>query len=78
MEKQSNACWQRIETLLKHADMSANYFAKYIGLARGGKSLPDQTGQQQNKHRRSAEDSPKVPEILDFLADVRGTGIDRQ
>lgn len=35
MEKQSNAYWQRIETLLKHADMSANYFAKYIGLARG-------------------------------------------
>lgn len=35
MEKQNNACWQRIEKVLKHADMSANYFAKYIGLARG-------------------------------------------
>lgn len=35
MEKQNNACWQRIEKVLKYADMSANYFAKYIGLARG-------------------------------------------
>ena len=35
METQNNACWQRIEKVLKYADMSANYFAKYIGLARG-------------------------------------------
>lgn len=35
MEKQNNTCWQRIEKVLKYADMSANHFAKYIGLARG-------------------------------------------
>ena len=35
MEKKSNDYWQRIEKVLKHADMSANYFAKYIGLRHG-------------------------------------------
>ena len=35
MEKQNNDYWQRIEKVLKHADMSANYFAKYIGLRHG-------------------------------------------
>ena len=35
MEKKSNDCWQRIEKVLKHAGMSANYFAKYIGLRHG-------------------------------------------
>lgn len=35
MAKQNNECWGRIEKVLKHAEMSTNYFAKYIGLARG-------------------------------------------
>lgn len=35
MAKQSNDCWQRIEKVLEYADMSTNYFAKYIGLMRG-------------------------------------------
>ena len=32
-EKQNN--WQRIEAVIKWANMSTNYFARYIGLARG-------------------------------------------
>ena len=32
-EKQNN--WQRIEAVIKWANMSTNYFALYIGLARG-------------------------------------------
>lgn len=32
-EKQSN--WQRIEAVIKWANMTTNYFARYIGLARG-------------------------------------------
>jgi len=32
-EKQKN--WQRIEAVIKWANMSTNYFARYIGLARG-------------------------------------------
>lgn len=35
MAKQSNDCWKRIEKVLEYADMSTNYFAKYIGLMRG-------------------------------------------
>lgn len=35
MAKQNSEYWQRIEKVLKHADMSANYFAKYIGLRHG-------------------------------------------
>ena len=36
MAKQSNDCWQRIKKMLEYADMSANYFAKHIGLMRRG------------------------------------------
>lgn len=32
-EKQNN--WQRVEAVIKWANMSTNYFARYIGLARG-------------------------------------------
>ena len=32
-EKQNN--WQRIEAVIKWANMSTNYFARHIGLARG-------------------------------------------
>lgn len=32
-EKENN--WQRIEAVIKWANMSTNYFARYIGLARG-------------------------------------------
>lgn len=32
-EKQNN--WQRIEAVIKWANMTTNYFARYIGLARG-------------------------------------------
>ena len=32
-EKQNN--WQRIEAVIKWANMSTNFFARYIGLARG-------------------------------------------
>ncbi|MEG1759700.1 MAG: hypothetical protein RSB23_06745 [Alistipes sp.] len=32
-EKQNN--WQRIENIIKWANMSTNYFARYIGLTRG-------------------------------------------
>ena len=35
MAKQNSEYWQRIEKVLKYADMSTNYFAKYIGLLRG-------------------------------------------
>lgn len=35
MAKQNNEYWERIEKVLKHAEMSTNYFAKYIGLTRG-------------------------------------------
>lgn len=35
MSIENNQCWQRIEMVLKHANMSTNYFAKYIGLMRG-------------------------------------------
>lgn len=35
MAKQNNDYWQRIEKVLEYADMSTNYFAKYIGLMRG-------------------------------------------
>lgn len=35
MAKQNNENWERIEKVLKHAEMSTNYFAKYIGLPRG-------------------------------------------
>lgn len=35
MAKQNNECWERIEKVLKHAGMSTNYFAEYIGLPRG-------------------------------------------
>lgn len=33
IEKQNN--WERIEAVVKWANMSTNYFARYIGLARG-------------------------------------------
>lgn len=33
LEKLSN--WQRIESVIKWANMSTNYFARYVGLARG-------------------------------------------
>ena len=33
MEKQNN--WQRVEAVIKWANMSTNYFARHIGLARG-------------------------------------------
>lgn len=35
MENQNRDCWKRLETVLARADMTINYFAKYIGLMRG-------------------------------------------
>lgn len=32
-EKENN--WERIEAVIKWANMTTNYFARYIGLARG-------------------------------------------
>ena len=35
MEENQNPCWQRLSAVIEWADMTANYFARHIGLPRG-------------------------------------------
>lgn len=35
MEENKQPCWQRLSAVIEWADMSANYFARHIGLPRG-------------------------------------------
>ena len=36
--------WQRIDSVIRWANMTINYFALYIGLPRGEKPLSDKKG----------------------------------
>lgn len=58
MAKQNNEYWERIEKVLKHAAMSTNYFAKYIGLARGENLYQIKRG----KNRISLDVAQKIHE----------------
>lgn len=58
MAKQNNEYWERIEKVLKHAEMSTNYFAKYIGLARGQNLYQIKRG----KNRISLDVAQKIHE----------------
>lgn len=58
MAKQNNECWERIEKVLKLAGMSTNYFAKYIGLARGENLYQIKRG----KNRISLDVAQKIHE----------------
>lgn len=58
MAKQNNEYWERIEKVLKHAGMSTNYFAKYIGLARGENLYQIKRG----KNRISLDVAQKIHE----------------
>lgn len=60
MAKQNNECWERIEKVLKHAGMSTNYFAKYIGLPRGENLYQIKRG----KNRISLDVAQKIHEKL--------------
>lgn len=58
MAKLNNEYWERIEKVLKHAAMSTNYFAKYIGLARGENLYQIKRG----KNRISLDVAQKIHE----------------
>lgn len=58
MAKQNNEYWERIEKVLKYAEMSTNYFAKHIGLARGENLYQIKRG----KNRISLDVAQKIHE----------------
>lgn len=63
-EKQNN--WQRIEAVIKWANMSTNYFARYIGLARGENLYQIKRGNNgisRDVARRIVEKFPQIDKL---------------
>ena len=74
-EKKDN--WQRIESVIRWANMTTNYFARYIGLPRGENLYQIKRGNNGISRDVAERIVAKFPEI-DLLWLLTGNGQDRK